>query len=51
MTLKSSWRLHLAAFDPSHKGHEDAKRIVFRENLFKAIAVPTKIAEEDLKGF
>ncbi len=43
--------LHLAAFDPSHKGHEDAKRIVFRENLFKAIAVPTKIAEEDLKAF
>jgi hypothetical protein len=43
--------LHMAAFDSSHKGHEDAKRIVFRENLFKAISLPPKISEEDLTSF
>ncbi len=43
--------LHRAAFDSSHKGHADAKRIVSRENLFKAIPLPQKITEGELAAF
>ncbi|MBI5345864.1 MAG: HD domain-containing protein [Chlamydiae bacterium] len=43
--------LQLAAKDKSHKGHEDAKKIVFRSDHFKAIALSNKISKEELVAF
>jgi uncharacterized protein len=44
-------KLYEAVKDVSHKGHEDAKKIVFRTNHFKAISISDEITKEKLIAF
>lgn len=43
--------LNKAAKDPSLPGHRDAKCIVFRQHRFRAIALPDKMTEKEIKQF
>jgi HD superfamily phosphohydrolase len=43
--------LNLAAKIKTHKGHEDAKKIIFRKDRFKAIALSDTITKKDLINF
>jgi uncharacterized protein len=43
--------LHKAAYDSAHPGHDDAKRIVFRKDLFKAISISSIVDEAELLAF
>jgi len=43
--------LNKAAKDPKLPGSYDAKCVIFRQHRFRAIALPEKISEADLKKF
>ncbi len=43
--------INIAANDPSHKGHLDAKKIIYRKDRFKAIPICGTISEKDLLKF
>jgi hypothetical protein len=43
--------LNKAAKDPSLPGHSDAKRVIFRQHRFRAIALSDAMTEKDLSGF
>ncbi len=41
--------LHKAASDPCHIGYEDARRIVYRKDRFRALSIPSSVTDRDLK--
>jgi uncharacterized protein len=43
--------INVAANDESHKGHLDAKKIIYRKDRFKAIGISDTISEKDLIKF
>src|SRR5690606_19859383 len=43
--------LNKAARNPKLPGHADAQCVIFRQHRFRAIALPSKITEKDLKEF
>lgn len=43
--------LNLAARDPKAIGHEDAKCVFYRQQRFRAIALPKDLTEKDLSAF
>lgn len=43
--------LQSAALDPSHKGYEDARKIILRKNHFKAVSLPDFVKISDLETF
>lgn len=43
--------INIAANDPHHKGHIDAKKIIYRKDRFKAIPLCDTISEKDLLKF
>ncbi len=42
--------LHVAAEDPKHIGHEDAKCIIYRKDRFRALPLSFMIPEDELKS-